>query len=207
MADIDLDGRKDVYITSVNYPQQDAADPDWTHDWVYRQKADGTFEDVTKKTPFWDPKLQSLGNAVLVDIDNDGDLDAITGTATYNSEYLGLHNTIHVFRNDTGQSSNMTRVALIGKNGSNRSAIGARVELKAGGRTQYQEVLGGQNSVTLTFGTGSACAIDEIVVHWPDASQTVSSYKNVPTNYVVEITQGDQKPRYRGLDGKKYVAK
>src|SRR5581483_9542669 len=99
----------DIFIASVNYPQQFAGDPDWTHDWVYRQKPDGTFEDVTKKTPFWDTNNQSLGNVALVDIDNDGDLDVITGTATYNSEFLGLHNSIHVFRNDVGTTSNMTR--------------------------------------------------------------------------------------------------
>ena len=47
-----------------------ANDPDWTHAWVYRQKDDHTFEDVTTKTPFWDKRLQSLGNGALVDFDN-----------------------------------------------------------------------------------------------------------------------------------------
>lgn len=64
-------------------------------------------------------------------------------------------------------------------------------------------MLGGQQPVQLTFGTGTACQIDEIVVHWPDAAQTVTKYENVPANYLVEITQGDAKPRYRNLDSSK----
>lgn len=202
-ADIDLDGRKDVYITSINYPQQYSGDPDWTHDWLYRQKADGTFEDITKKTPWWNLDMQTLGDAAVVDIDNDGDLDIITGTPTYNSEYLGLTNTLHVFRNDVGQDQNMIRLRLVGTGGSNASGIGARVEIKAGGRVQQQEVLGAwgstQSDVTLTFGLGATCAIDDITVHWPDAAGTVTHYTGVLPNYAVELRQGDAKPKYRAL--------
>src|SRR5262249_1941406 len=64
-TDVDNDGRKDVTILSINYPQQNASDPDWTHTWVYHQKDDGTFEDVTTNTPFWDKTLQSLGNGAM----------------------------------------------------------------------------------------------------------------------------------------------
>ena len=208
-VDFDLDGRKDVYVVSVNYPQQSAIDPDWTHDWVYRQKADGTFEDVTKKTPFWDQKLQSLGDAAVFDIDGDGDLDIVTGTATYNSEYLGLTNALHVFRNDVGNGGNLARIKITGKGagGSNASGIGARVEVTAGGRTQHQEVLGPWNStqsdVTLTFGLGASCTIDKIVVHWPDAANTVTTYTNVPANYAIEIREGRSDLRYRNFDGTK----
>jgi hypothetical protein len=192
---------------SINYPQQNASDPDWTHDWLYRQKADGTFEDVTKKTPWWDANMQSLGDAAVFDIDNDGDLDVVTGTATYNSEYLGLTNAIHVFRNDIGQSANMARIRIAGKGAgaSNASGIGARVEITAGGRTQQQEILGAWNStesdVTLTFGLGGACSIDKLVVHWPDAAGTTTSYTNVLSNYLVEIREGEKDVRYRNLDG------
>jgi hypothetical protein len=55
---------------------------------------------------------------------------------------------------------------------SNRSAIGAQVELFWNGQRQLQEVLGGsgfcsQNQRRLHFGLGSAGAVDKVVVRWP----------------------------------------
>jgi hypothetical protein len=212
-ADLDLDGHKDIYLVSVNYPQQSASDPDWTHSWLYHQKADGTFEDFTGKTPWGDKGLQSLGSSVLADIDNDGDLDVITGTETYNSEFLKLTNTIHVFRNEIGQDSNLARIRVVGKGAgfSNVSGIGARVEIVSGGRTQQQEVLGSwastQNDVYLTFGLGEACDIDKVIVHWPDAAGTTTTYEHVAANYLLEIREGESAVSYKNLDGSKLTIK
>jgi hypothetical protein len=55
---------------------------------------------------------------------------------------------------------------------SNRSAIGARVELQWQGRRQVQEVSGGsgfsaQNQRRLHFGLGTASAVDRVIVRWP----------------------------------------
>jgi hypothetical protein len=54
----------------------------------------------------------------------------------------------------------------------NRSAIGAQVEVFWDGRQQLQEVLGGsgfcsQNGRRLHFGLGAAGAVDRVVVRWP----------------------------------------
>ena len=55
---------------------------------------------------------------------------------------------------------------------SNRSAIGAQVEVFWGGRQQLQEVSGGsgfsaQNDRRLHFGLGAASAVDRVVIRWP----------------------------------------
>jgi hypothetical protein len=55
---------------------------------------------------------------------------------------------------------------------SNRSAIGARVKLTAGGRAQYGEVRSGgsylsQNDLRLHFGLGEARIVDSIEILWP----------------------------------------
>jgi hypothetical protein len=55
---------------------------------------------------------------------------------------------------------------------SNRSAIGARVEVHWGGRRQAQEVSGGsgfsaQNQRRLHFGLGSAAEVEKVVIRWP----------------------------------------
>ena len=55
---------------------------------------------------------------------------------------------------------------------SNRSAIGARVEVVWNGGRQVQEVSGGsgfcaQNQRRLHFGLGPRAAVDRVIVHWP----------------------------------------
>jgi hypothetical protein len=62
---------------------------------------------------------------------------------------------------------------------SNRSAIGARVELHWNGRVQVQEVVAAsgysaQNQRRLHYGLGAAGAVDRVVIRWPSgASQTI----------------------------------
>ena len=58
---------------------------------------------------------------------------------------------------------------------SNRSAIGAQVEVFWDGRQQVQEVLGGsgfsaQNDRRLHFGLGTAQAVDRVIIRWPSGT-------------------------------------
>jgi hypothetical protein len=202
--DIDLDGKKDLFVAGSNYPKQWASDPSWTHDWLWRQTPSGTFEDVTPRTPWGDASHQSGEGPAFVDIDNDGDLDLVVGTGAFNGEFSMIRNTLRVYRNEVGQDSNWTRIRVIGKGAgaANRSGIGAKVRVTVGGRTQYQEVLGSwghsntQNDVLLTFGVGDACEIDKIEVTWPDLQNSVSTFEHVGANYAIELTQDETAVKY-----------
>ena len=60
---------------------------------------------------------------------------------------------------------------------SNRSAIGARVEVQWNGRRQVQEVSGGsgfsaQNQRRLHYGLGSATGVDRVVIRWPSGTHS-----------------------------------
>jgi hypothetical protein len=206
--DADLDGRKDFYLTATSY----TAD----RPWFWHQKDDGTFEEVgipsglvTQNKKFFWPVAQGVD---FIDVDGDGDLDLVIGSApdTYDTNdpsKVGV-STVYAFRNTVGQDSNFIRIKLVGLGAghSNVSAIGARVRVTAGGRTQTQEVKGGegigaiQNDFVLTFGLGAACDVDSIEVRWPDAAATTTTYTNVRANYAVTIHEGDASPTYASVD-------
>jgi hypothetical protein len=188
-VDFDNDGRLDVLIASSDYPGTKA--------WLYHQKADGTFEYVPPAVGITHPRAHGVA---VADLDGDGDLDVVLGhgTARCTSGEKGCYPTseVHVFRNELGQDGNWLRVTLVGGEGSNRSAIGARVRVTAGGATQTQEVGGGygqagiQHDLTLHFGLGAACDVDKVEVRWPDAAGTTETFEAVRGNYRVRITQG-----------------
>ncbi len=77
---------------------------------------------------------------------------------------------------------------------SNRDAIGARVLVEAGGRTQLREVTTTQGylagrSLAQHFGLGPADTIDRLVVHWPSGRQTVLRGLDVDERLV--LTEGE----------------
>ena len=189
-ADLDLDGRKDIVITdTAAYDVNGVVER--SHVYVFHQKSDGTFEDVTTASGILGAKLlPHLESPTFVDLDGDGDLDLVAGDM--NTQRL------HVYRNDSAQEQNWTRIRLVGAGAgaANTSGIGAIVRVTAGGRTQTQYVSGGfghgnvQADLSLTFGLGPACSIDSISVRWPDAASSTSTFTNVQPNYPITIRQG-----------------
>jgi hypothetical protein len=190
-VDLDLDGRKDIFIGTTGAYGNDRA-------WLWHQKDDGTFEEVAKDVGLIGQNLlPNLSNPAFVDIDGDGDLDVIVGSTA-------APRTLRVLRNDVGQAQNWLRVKLVGggPGAANTSGIGAIVRVTAGGRAQTQELQGGfghgnvENDLVLTFGLGATCDVDDVAVQWPDATESVVDYGVVAANYTVELDQGDPTVHY-----------
>jgi enediyne biosynthesis protein E4 len=184
-VDLDLDGRKELLVEN-NHPG-----PDLRH-WLWTRGADGLYREVAQASGLWLPDDETLDvGAAFVDLDGDGDLDVAAPSSAGQS--------LRVFRNDAGAAANSLRIRLIGKGAgfSNVSAIGARVRVTAGGRTQTLEVGGGQGlsniqtDFLLHFGLGESCEVDGVEVRWPDAAGTVATYGPVRANYTVVIREGE----------------
>ncbi len=75
---------------------------------------------------------------------------------------------------------------------SNRSAIGARVTLQAGGQQQMREVGGGTNFGCLPleqhFGLAELEQADSLLIHWPSGFKQMIS--NPPVNDTIKIVEG-----------------
>ncbi len=164
-ADFDLDGGLDLFVANGHVfenveafqPQSRAAQENL----LFRYAGSGKFDRVSAADS---PALAAVANsrgAAAGDLDNDGDEDIIV------SNWAGR---CHVFRNETKRAGHWLGVRCVGKT-TNRSAIGARIVLSAGGRQQVREVRSGgsylsQNDLRVLFGLGSASRIDSLTVRW-----------------------------------------
>ena len=75
---------------------------------------------------------------------------------------------------------------------SNRAAIGARVNVKAGKLAQFSEVRAGgsylsQNDPRLHFGLGTETKMTEVEIRWP--SGKVEVLRDVPADFVFTIVE------------------
>ena len=168
-ADYDNDGDLDLYLVNQG-----------TANKLFRNDA-GTWVDATSG-PLGDTG-QGRG-AAWGDYDNDGDLDLFVTNSGGSNRLL---------RNDNGLGNRWLHVNLVGT-ASNRSGIGARVRVVAGGVAHIVEISGGsgycsQNSLTAEFGLGGASLVDSVIVRWPSgALQVVSPVPSVNTvTTVVEV--------------------
>jgi hypothetical protein len=126
------------------------------------------------------------------DYDEDGDLDVfVAGTLGENSKSI-------LYKN-TGNSNHWLTLDCIGTL-SNRSAIGAKVRVKAtiGGNAVWQlRTVEGQSgycgqNLQLHFGLGDAHAIDSLRIEWP--SGRVEVYRNVGADRHLSIAESDSTP-------------
>ncbi|MEQ1886949.1 MAG: FG-GAP-like repeat-containing protein [Bryobacteraceae bacterium] len=90
-------------------------------------------------------------------------------------------------------AGNYLNVRLVGVK-SNRSAIGAKVSISAGGRAQYRELSGGSNFGCLPleqhFGLADIQTVDSLDIRWPSGLQ--QHFENLPLNSTIEFTEGQE---------------
>ncbi len=165
-ADIDNDARADLFIAKGNVDQMPGLamlDPNS----LLRQRADGTFEEVSVSAGVA-ATARSRG-AALADFDGDGRLDLVV---------VNRRAAMELYRNISADTGNWLALDLR-MPGTNTRAVGARVTVTANGVSQVQEITvggghaGGQIG-PLHFGMGRATRA-EITVEWPDGTRTTHS--------------------------------
>ena len=133
--------------------------------------------------------LGSRGS-LLLDLDQDGDLDIVTGDFNSPPQIL----TSNLAQSSTG--ARWLEVVLRGTR-SNRDGLGARVSVVAGGQTQHQVHDGQsgyltQSSGPLYFGLGDATAVERLEIVWPSgARQTMTGPLETNRRLVIEEPADD----------------
>jgi hypothetical protein len=192
--DFDNDGLLDLVIEQSAYPGN--------HAYLFHQRADHTFEDVTKASGML--AAMSMSNGLTVDdFDGDGDLDILMGSVEANGvKPPGGVEHLHMFVNKIGSQQNFLHVTLKGVQ-SNALGIGARVTLTAGCVTQTREIIGGRGTFGATdpayahFGLGKITKIDKLTIQWPTNPPTTQELVDVPVNKFVKVTEGAMAPELK----------
>jgi hypothetical protein len=101
---------------------------------------------------------------------------------------------VHLYRNDLQVGNRSLRLRLVGT-ASNRDAIGARVTVRAGGRTASRVVRTGssylsQSELPLTFGLGTAAKADDVTVQWPSGRRESLGALDAGQQYTVTEGKG-----------------
>jgi hypothetical protein len=192
-VDLDDDGWKDLVIANGHvYPEVDRSPLGERYlqkTLVYRNLGNGRFEDITRAAgPALEVPRPSRGLAVG-DLDGDGRPEIV----------IDNMNTTPSLLKNTGPRQNFLSLQLAGTK-SNRSAIGARVTVEAGGRRQVDEVMSGgsfysQNDMTLYFGLGRTAVAGRIEVRLPSGER--QEWKDVPANQLLSVVEGAAQLRKR----------
>jgi len=149
---------------------------------VFRNLGNGTFEELMETAGPAIAEAHCSRGCAFGDFDNDGDVDVLI---------VNLNEPPSLLRNDLRGKPNWIKVRLEGVK-SNRSAIGARVLARYGGKTQAQAVLSQSsfyscNDPRLHFGLGSATSVD-LDVYWPNGLH--ESFKQIAANRLVTLREG-----------------
>ena len=184
--DYDQDGFDDIFIANGHvYPEIDG------HGFrsrykqrkvLYRNTGRSTFVDVTASSGADLLQPQTSRGIALGDFDNDGALEILVNNENGRPS---------LYKN-YGPRGNWIILFAIGSR-SNRSAIGTRISVVAGGgRRLIKEVRSGgtyasQSDLRLHFGLGTARKTD-LEVRWPDGS--VEKFAGVAANQFLTIREG-----------------
>ncbi|MEM6454999.1 MAG: CRTAC1 family protein [Acidobacteriota bacterium] len=172
LVDLDLDGRLDLFQANGHVESEIAVvDPSQAYSQpgqIFWNAGDLGFEPIDSAEA-GDLAREIVGRgAAYADLDLDGDLDLVV---------TQISGAPLVLRNDQATSHHWLRLRLVERtaDGVDVDAIGAWVEVTAGGVTQRRQVMPTRSYLSqvepvLTFGLGTAAEIEQLRVTWRDGT-------------------------------------
>ena len=149
---------------------------------VFRNLGNGRFEELIDEAGSGVAAAHPSRGCAFGDFDNDGDVDVLV---------MNMNEPPSLLRNDVSGGGHWLKVLLVGVK-SNRSAIGARVVARYGGRAQAQEVTAqssfySANDRRLHFGLGAATSAD-LTIRWPNGA--TEQIANVEADQLIVVREG-----------------
>ena len=187
LVDFDNDGWLDLFYAVGNlFPRVEKFNSRYPYRgprFLFRNMRDGTFTNITANCGPGLNSLHSSRGCAFGDFDNDGDMDVLV---------MNMNEPPSLIRADVSTGHHWLKVKLVGTT-SNRTAIGARVDVHHDKRSQSQEVQSQSsyysvNDFRLHFGLGTHTKADEVKIRWP--SGTLETLKNLRGDRLVVIEEG-----------------
>jgi hypothetical protein len=187
--DFDNDGWKDILLVNGHvFPEIERLGIDIRYKdraILYRNLGDGRFADISENAGPGVRERHSARGAAFGDYDNDGLIEVLIDNQNEPPSLL---------KQASRPPNHWVLVKLTGSR-SNRSALGAKVKLTAGGRAQFDEVRSGgsylsQNDLRLHFGLGQAPRVDRIEIEWPSGAH--QALLDVPADRIILIEEPRQ---------------
>jgi enediyne biosynthesis protein E4 len=186
IVDLDNDGWKDLYVARSNvldnvaqFTQRPYAEPNT----VFRNLANGKFQDVTSSAgPSFQLPSVNRG-AAFGDLDNDGRMDLVVNV---------LNGKAKVFHNTTKSDNHWMLLKLTGVK-SNRMGLGAQIRVTLeNGSLEYNHATtstgyASSSDPRVHFGLGSSRVAKEIQILWPSGRKQV--LRDIAADRVIEITE------------------
>jgi tetratricopeptide (TPR) repeat protein len=168
---------------------------------VFRNKGDGTFEDVSRELGLEHVELKAPRGLIAADVDGQGAPDLIITQENAPPVLL---------RNQGANKNHFIRLDLVGY-ADNKTAIGSKVEIFANGQWQKWELAGASGLATqappqLLIGLGEADHIDLLRILWPTG--ILQDEIDLPHTQVIAMKEADRRgsscPVLFAWDGHKY---
>lgn len=187
--DFDLDSWPDVFIANGHVNDDlELATPSIPYAQtaqLFRNTGGGFFEDASPRLGVYGKERRVGRGTAFGDYDNDGDTDILVS----NNDGPAV-----LLRNDNPHTHHWIGIRCIGTR-ANRSGLGVRVTVEAGGRSQSRETRTVSSYLSasdprLLFGLGTAARVDRLEVRWPGGG--TQEWRGTAADRYLVIREGEE---------------